>query len=672
MRFDNALVTQEVSHSCGDFTVRGLISPPVEGCCVSSQAQQHMFINLRWHSPSSWPPSSHSSHASANPNCLLQATLCDLYQTALQNPSGKLSKRKMFSAAEGPLPKHRQPNNDSKKYPVYILNVECSPAAYSVLNQTSDRDGDIVFHNAIDLVECVYAALVPVFSKHSPQCLWLLKCRTGSPVTGGKSSNRMVTSSAQRKVARAPSAAPQEDECGGTIDSTESCAYDKSEMDLLFQYGFLDRRAEADSAESSSGRTEGDEVLADIRKRRRVCVARLEDVESELSREIDDDLEVWEEREAEASADVAEDRELWHQLSPTSLSPKFVCDELDETQEGAQQSFDLFLWGDAPHGFSGSPLSPAPTIPWTEEEEGLCDSPQRLVAECIREMHVDDDSINDNDGDGRFHSGGGIQHRLNLNADLNNDFAHAATALQSTSWHAPQSLRTQPTVLSKDNIAETLTCLRQVDDMFIVAVGNDQVLAVDQHAIHERILLEKLQTKLKSELPIVRHLKADFLQARLIDNSMVDFILHSDNLLKNWGFQHFTVQRSSNNPVLSLLRFSKLPLIEDEALTVDDFLEFMQLAQDQAQLPDHLKSPPAVQRTLASKSCRSAVKFGDSLNQEQCSGLLREVVQCAIPFQCAHGRPSIVPLLSLHPKKASARQRLLMGKVAWKNFNRKS
>lgn len=42
-----------------------------------------------------------------------------------------------------------------------------------------------------------------------------------------------------------------------------------------------------------------------------------------------------------------------------------------------------------------------------------------------------------------------------------------------------------------------------------------------------------------------------------------------------------------------------------------------------------------------------AVKFGDPLGLEDCDVLLRELRGCSLPFQCAHGRPSIAPLIEL-------------------------
>ena len=37
--------------------------------------------------------------------------------------------------------------------------------------------------------------------------------------------------------------------------------------------------------------------------------------------------------------------------------------------------------------------------------------------------------------------------------------------------------------------------------------------------------------------------------------------------------------------------------------------------------------------------------FNDSLTGEESQLLLRKLSKCAFPFQCAHGRPSMVPLV---------------------------
>ncbi len=39
--------------------------------------------------------------------------------------------------------------------------------------------------------------------------------------------------------------------------------------------------------------------------------------------------------------------------------------------------------------------------------------------------------------------------------------------------------------------------------------------------------------------------------------------------------------------------------------------------------------------------------FNDVLTMEECDALVQRLADCAFPFQCAHGRPSMVPLVGM-------------------------
>ena len=56
-------------------------------------------------------------------------------------------------------------------------------------------------------------------------------------------------------------------------------------------------------------------------------------------------------------------------------------------------------------------------------------------------------------------------------------------------------------------------------------------------------------------------------------------------------------------------------------------------------------APQKLVELLNSRACRSAVMFGDELGGEECLALVRKLGGCRFPFMCAHGRPSMVPLL---------------------------
>ncbi|KAI0424670.1 hypothetical protein F5Y09DRAFT_323744 [Xylaria sp. FL1042] len=57
--------------------------------------------------------------------------------------------------------------------------------------------------------------------------------------------------------------------------------------------------------------------------------------------------------------------------------------------------------------------------------------------------------------------------------------------------------------------------------------------------------------------------------------------------------------------------------------------------------------PEGILDMINSRACRSSIMFNDPLSLEECTSLLKRLADCAFPFQCAHGRPSMVPLIDL-------------------------
>lgn len=57
--------------------------------------------------------------------------------------------------------------------------------------------------------------------------------------------------------------------------------------------------------------------------------------------------------------------------------------------------------------------------------------------------------------------------------------------------------------------------------------------------------------------------------------------------------------------------------------------------------------PEGIVELVNSRACRSAIMFNDELDVEQCKRLITRLAACIFPFMCAHGRPSMVPLVDL-------------------------
>lgn len=57
--------------------------------------------------------------------------------------------------------------------------------------------------------------------------------------------------------------------------------------------------------------------------------------------------------------------------------------------------------------------------------------------------------------------------------------------------------------------------------------------------------------------------------------------------------------------------------------------------------------PRPLRRLIESRACRGAIMFNDPLSQDQACTLVERLARTEFPFQCAHGRPSLIPLVRI-------------------------
>lgn len=222
--------------------------------------------------------------------------------------------------------------------------------------------------------------------------------------------------------------------------------------------------------------------------------------------------------------------------------------------------------------------------------------------------------------------------------------------------HLPNIL--QPRKVSK-GIFDHIAVLGQVDRKFILAstkLSGDNtdicvIMAFDQHAVDERIKLEKLEKDLfgmdGTERNIERYQHSPGI--KLWMNAQEDRALHVyERTLDEWGFRfqrivheksHFRMRESIDGTRLELMTS---PIFDGRIATESDFREFVNYLLEEDQMID--QRPPMITRLIKSRACRSAIMFGEWLSHAQCQHLLSELSRCSLPFQCAHGRPSIAPL----------------------------
>lgn len=228
----------------------------------------------------------------------------------------------------------------------------------------------------------------------------------------------------------------------------------------------------------------------------------------------------------------------------------------------------------------------------------------------------------------------------------------------------------QETNINKgDLINGNYRIIRQLDRKFMLLVmpSTDKashtkfptLIAVDQHACDERIRVESL---LKEFILMLLNKSLDI----ELDKPFIFSVSNRENtLFKSYllNFESLGIKYVINKEYE--LFITHLPHILIEKVGTDaDFLkscllqhlfdlEYNKKKVDISNLtPENwfqniVQMPQVIIDSINSKACRSAIMFGDKLTIEEMLYLIKSLSTCHQPFQCAHGRPSMVPLANI-------------------------
>ncbi|KZC07380.1 DNA mismatch repair protein Mlh3 [Dufourea novaeangliae] len=206
----------------------------------------------------------------------------------------------------------------------------------------------------------------------------------------------------------------------------------------------------------------------------------------------------------------------------------------------------------------------------------------------------------------------------------------------------------------KKELLEFVEILGQVRNEFIVglAIQNDWkvLLLMDQHAIHERIRYENLLHKYKSQT------RNQLLSTKLRDPIVIQLPVDKCNLLisnkiqlKRFGISFIAINDSTMavHTVPECLKkdryYDEVKLKFNLQSLLNEILQYF--TKDKHHGLNDL--PHTIHNAIAMEACHGAIKFGDPLTLQQCKWLLKLLKKTKIPTRCAHGRPSVVPILEL-------------------------
>ncbi len=177
-----------------------------------------------------------------------------------------------------------------------------------------------------------------------------------------------------------------------------------------------------------------------------------------------------------------------------------------------------------------------------------------------------------------------------------------------------------------------IKAITQVSNSYIVAEDESGLVLIDQHAAHERVRYEELMDQYENQEKSIQPLLVP--QEMELTNDEISLINDNKETFEKLGFEieEFGGKSFVIHSVPSCLAGEDLDTIIKGVL--DDI--------------KNQKSPSKMQgrieEILTYMSCRSAIKFGQSLSLQEMQALIDQTQKLKRPFTCPHGRPTMISL----------------------------
>lgn len=191
-------------------------------------------------------------------------------------------------------------------------------------------------------------------------------------------------------------------------------------------------------------------------------------------------------------------------------------------------------------------------------------------------------------------------------------------------------MKEENTLIYRPFDMKQLQLLGSIFQTYILATLEDSFYMIDQHAAHERIFYEKLMHQYKNSEKFTQHLLLPFVLdvSFAVKENALDWL----EVLQETGYeiQEFGPKAYRISGIPAFMTFSE----------AQDFVNyFLENISEDVDL-DNQK----ILDKIISNACKSAIKSGDSVSNEEIHALLAQLADCENPYSCPHGRPTFIKL----------------------------
>jgi DNA mismatch repair protein MutL len=215
----------------------------------------------------------------------------------------------------------------------------------------------------------------------------------------------------------------------------------------------------------------------------------------------------------------------------------------------------------------------------------------------------------------------GLFSRQNLQQAINNDLLTRSSVAETVATFNRDNVQSKETVTFA-----SLRYLGQFANTYLVFAGDDGLILIDQHAAHERIILERLKKTMGPQI-----ISQSLLMPEIVNLTPGQITLFAGyiDFLREIGLEIEIFGRDA-------IVVKTLPVILSPIQAREIISDIADQLGEQNQMPSLQEKK---EKILASLACRAAIKANSVLSSDEVAALCRDLEATPFNLTCPHGRP---------------------------------
>lgn len=194
-----------------------------------------------------------------------------------------------------------------------------------------------------------------------------------------------------------------------------------------------------------------------------------------------------------------------------------------------------------------------------------------------------------------------------------------------------QTLGDYDKVFLTESAKKQFSIIGQLFKTYWLIEFEDKLYIIDQHAAHEKVLYEKTMARLANK---------DFTSQRISPPIVMTLDARECEMLEKYRpqIEHFgyEVEHFGGKEYM-------ISAIPDNLFNIDMKDLFIEMLDDFSNATGR-QTPDIITEKVASMSCKAAVKGNDKLTLPEINKLIDELLSLDNPYNCPHGRPTIISM----------------------------